>query len=242
MFEQPASSPRTDAGDVQQFGRTIAHLAALAVKGHGETVRLVPNQLNQVKYWRMVVEHDRFTLLSEHVNDFFALGNRSQRLVDDLKRGQRFGSGVQLTQSTVDQHQTRHRLLFFLQTFVSARHHLAHGSEVIDAVDAADNELAVIGFFHAAVFPDHHRSYSLRALNMRNIEALDAAGQFRHAQRVLQRFLNRFCVRLHHPEALVVRLFGVVARQVQQRALLTAQGDDNVNPCGAAALGRDLLG
>ena len=38
-----------------------------------------------------------------------------ERLVDDLERFERFGGGVQLAEAAVDQDETGHRLLFFLQ-------------------------------------------------------------------------------------------------------------------------------
>ena len=77
---------------------------------------------------------------------------------------------------------------------------------------------------------------------MRNVETLDALRQLRQPQRILQRFLNGFGIRLHHPEALVVRLLGVVAGQVEQPTLVPTLRNQNMNPCGAGALARHLLG
>ncbi len=54
-------------------------------------------------------------------------------------------------------------------------------------------------------------------------------GSFRHAQSILQRFLNRLGIRLHHPEALIVRLLGVVAGKIEQRALIAALRHQDVN-------------
>ena len=135
-------------GISQQFGRAVAHLAALAMEGHGKAVGFVANQLHQVQHRRMVIEHDRFIFLPVHVDDFFALGDRRQRLIDDLERFQCLGSGMQLAEAAVDQHQARHCLLFFLQTLVTARDHLAHGGKVVHAIDAANDELAVVGLLH----------------------------------------------------------------------------------------------
>src|SRR5216684_706205 len=57
----------------------------------------------------------------------------------------------------------------------------------------------------------------------------------------MQPFLDRLRVRLHDPEALVVRLLGVVAGQVEKPALVPALRNLDVDPCGSAALARYLL-
>ena len=51
-----------------------------------------------------------------------------------------------------------------------------------------------------------------------------------------------FAIRLHHAEALVVGLLGVVAGQVEQRPLVATLRNQNMNSCGAGALARHLLG
>ncbi|MBZ5653131.1 MAG: exosortase A [Acidobacteriia bacterium] len=61
------------------------------------------------------------------------------------------------------------------------------------------------------------------------------------AKCILQRLLDGFSVRLHHPEALVVRLLGVVAGQIKKPTLLATLRNKNVNSCGTGAP-RRLLG
>ena len=46
---------------------------------------------------------------------------------------------------------------------------------------------------------------------------------------------------LHHAEALVVGLLGVVAGEIDQRALVAALRNKNVHSCGAGALAGQLL-
>ena len=89
--------------------------------------------------------------------------------------------GVQLAEAAVDEDQAGHRLLFFFAAAVAARDHLAHGGEVVDAFDGLDVELAVVGLLHRAVFPHDHGGDGFRALDVRDVEALDAAGQFGRA-------------------------------------------------------------
>ena len=79
-----------------------------------------------------------------------------------------------------------------LQSLVAARDYLAHGSKIVHAFDGADDEFAVVRLLHLAVFPHHHRGHGFRALNVGDVEALDALGQFGQAEGFLQFFLNGF--------------------------------------------------
>ena len=64
---------------------------------------------------------------------------------------------------------------------------------------------------------------------------------FGQAKGVLERFLDCLGVGFHNPEALVIRLLGIVTRQVNQRAFFPALRHENVHPRGAGGLTRDLL-
>ena len=59
-------------------------------------------------------------------------------------------------------------------------------------------------------------------------------GQFRQAQRLLQFFLNLLRVRLEHAKALIVGLLRVIAREVDQRALVAPLRHKNMHACGRA--------
>src|ERR1035438_5815920 len=67
-----------------------------------------------------------------------------------------------------------------------------------------DLEFSLAGLL--AVFPDHHGGDRLRALNVRDVEALDAFGQVGQAERFLQFFLDGPGVGLEHAKALIVGL------------------------------------
>ena len=86
MFEEASRCTLTHAGNFQEFGGAIAHLAALAMEGYGEAVGFVPNQLNQMQYGGVVVERDGVFSLSIDVKNFFAFSDGGERLIDDLKR------------------------------------------------------------------------------------------------------------------------------------------------------------
>jgi hypothetical protein len=143
---------------------------------------------------------------------------------------------VKLAQSAIDQHQRGHGLLLFEQAAIAARDHLAHGGEVVHAGDGFDFELAIGLLVHLAVFPDHQRGHRLRALDVGDVEALDAAGQLGEHERVGQRLLNGLARGLQHAEALNVRLLGVLAGQIDERAFFSALRDGDLDAM-AGALG-----
>ena len=234
MLQQPLPRPRPNAGNVIQFAHAVAHLAAFAVVAHRKAVALITDLLDYMQHRRAPVEHHRIVLLSMHVDDLLALGNRGQRLRRQPDLLQRGGGGVQLPQSAVDQHQRRQRLLVLLQPLVASLHNLAHRGEVVHAADRLHLELAVVSLLHRALFPDDHGGNGLRALDVRDVEALNALWWLGQQQSILQRRLHRRDARLQDSEALVVRLLRVGADQVNQRALLPALRSSDLNLVPAA--------
>ena len=111
MLQQPPGCAFPDAWDLPQFGGAVAHLAPLAMEGDRKAVSFVADQLHQVQYRRVMIERDRFVLLAVDIDNFFTLGDRGQRLVDDLQGFERLGCGMQLAEAAVDQHQAGHLLL-----------------------------------------------------------------------------------------------------------------------------------
>src|SRR5438552_11724059 len=147
--------------NLAQFRCPVANLAALAVEGYSEAMGFVSNKLDQMQHRVVVIECNRIIFLSTDVNNLFALGNRSERLVDDLQRRQRLGGCVKLAQSPIYENQAWHLFslveeLFFLNPFVAARHHLAHGSKIVHTRNGADDELPIVRLLHAAIFPNDH--------------------------------------------------------------------------------------
>src|SRR5260370_32694436 len=99
--------------------------------------------------------------------------------------------------STINPNQARQRFLLLLQPAVAARYGFAHGGEVIvlsaravAAFFAANDEFAVVRFFHSAFFPDHHRSDPIASLDVRTVKALGAARFLRQIERILQRLAD----------------------------------------------------
>src|SRR5436190_24214014 len=126
MFQKAARRALAYAWNLPQLGRTVAYLPALAVEGYRKRMRFVADQLDQMQHRRVMIKDYLFILWPENVNNFFTLGNRRQRLIDDLQSRQSFSSGMKLSQSAVDQDQAGHLFLFFLNAFVAARHHFSH--------------------------------------------------------------------------------------------------------------------
>src|ERR1035438_2570035 len=80
MFEEPSRGRFAHSGDFAEFGRAITDLAPLAMERHSESMGFIADQLNQVEHRGMMVEHDGIVFLPVNVNDFFALGDGSERL------------------------------------------------------------------------------------------------------------------------------------------------------------------
>ncbi len=91
----------------------------------------------------------------------------------------------------------------------------------------ADDEFAVVGLFHAAVFPDDHAGDGVAALNVGNVEAFDAARFVEKIERVLDGFADHFGSGLEDAEALFERVLGVVRNEIEEGALAAAlRGED----------------
>ncbi len=197
--------------------------------GHGEAMAFIANLLHQVKHRRTPIQHDRLILLPIDVDDLLALRDRRQWLQRHANLLQRRICRMQLAQSSIDQNEGRERLLVFLQPLVTALNHLAHAGEVIDARDGLHLKLAVVGLLHRAILPHHHRGHRLSALNMRDVEALDAPRQLLQRQRVLQCLLNRLHPRLQHAKPLIVRLLRVLANQINERTFFASLRRKNLH-------------
>src|SRR6266571_706467 len=175
-----------------------------------------------MEHGRMPVEHHGLVLLAVDVDDLLAFGDGGKRLAGNLQFGQSLGCGVQLAEAAINEHQARHAAAIGGDALVAAGDHLAHGGEIIHPIHRADDEFAIVGFFHLTVFPNYHRSDRLRALYMGDIEALDAPGQVGKGKRVLES-----------------GLLGVVADQINERALFTTLGNQDLD--AALALFREQL-
>jgi len=69
----------------------------------GEAVTLVADELDEMKDRGAAVEDNGLVFVAVEIDDFLALGDGGQRLRGQPERFQRFGSGVELAQATVDE-------------------------------------------------------------------------------------------------------------------------------------------
>ena len=113
-------------------------------------------------------------------------------------------------------------LLFVLEAAIAALDDLAHGGEVVHAGDGLDLEFAIGCLFILPSSQTTMRGDGFRALDVGDVEALDAAGQLGQHERVGERLLNGLARRLEHAEALRVGLLGVLAGEIDERALFAA--------------------
>ena len=114
----------------------------------------------------------------------------------------------------------------------------AHGGEVVDAEDGHDLEFAVGGLVHLAVFPHDQGGYGFRALDVGDVEALDAARKLGEHQGVGEGFLDGLAGGLEDAEALGVGLAGVLAGEIDEGAFFAALGDGDFD-AAADALGEE---
>ena len=105
---------------------------------------------------------------------------------------------------------------------IAALDHLAHRGEIVHAGDGLHLEFAIGRLVHLAVFPHHQRGDGFRALDVRDVEALDAAGKLGQHERVGERLLDGLARRLQHAEALRVGLVGVLAGEIDEGFLVAA--------------------
>src|SRR5260370_38315951 len=164
------------------------------MKGHGKTMGLISDLLNQMQDRRMAFQDDRLIFLAEDVEDFFFLGDARERLIDDLQRVKGLRGGMQLPDSAINQDQARQRFLLLLQPAVAARYGFAHAGEgivlsarAVAAFFAANDEFAVVRLFLSPFFPDPHRSDRIASLVVRNVNALNPVRSLRQLKADLQR-------------------------------------------------------
>ncbi len=132
----------------------------------------------------------------------------------DADFGEGVGGGVELAEAAVDEDEGGEGFFLVEEAAVAALDDFAHGGEVVDAGDGFDLEFAVVGFFHGAVFPDDHGGDGVGALDVGDVEALDALGEFGEGEGVLEGLGDGALGGLEDAEALVVGLLGVLAHQV----------------------------
>ena len=181
-----------------------------------------------------MVEHDGFVLAPEHVENLFFLGDAGHGLIDDFELFERLRRGVQLADSAVDQDQARHRLAFRPAGGGSGarppracwRNRREQAGGFVRAFRhrvAANDEFAVVGLLHSAVFPHDHRSDRVRSLNVRNVEASRCAwaaraGRARIASASAMAFELGFSTR----KRCMKECLRVFLHQLEERVLLPA--------------------
>ena len=234
LAEQLRGGARTDSGDVQQPGTDARGRAAVAVEGDRKAVGFVADLLHQSQDGRVAVEAERIVLLAVHVNGLFALGDAGQRQVDDLEFFEGSGGGVELADAAVNQHQPRKGAVRGLHAGIAALDGFAQAAEVVVAMLTADDELPVGRLEHPAVLPDDQGGHGIGALEMRNVETLDALGGLREAERGFQCFGDGLRAGLLHPEALLEGLPRVALHQIEEGALGAAQGRKDFQPAAGA--------
>ena len=190
----------TDPGNVLQAGVQPLLAAQLLVIRHGKTVRLVAHALQQ-KQGRRVVRKDDRVLAARAVELLVAVPPLAARLVH-LQAALGNADHVQFAQSQFLQNTHRHAQLPLAAVHheqvrqvvlqqrppVAAAQHLQHHAVVVRPVQGTDAVAPVALLVRLTVHEAHHRPHRLRAADVGNVEALDAARQRLQAQALLQVF------------------------------------------------------
>ena len=236
MLDEALASAGAYAGDGVEFGLAVADLAAFTVVGYGEAVGFVTDLLHEMEDGGATVKYDGVVLLSEDIDDFFFFCDAGEGLEGDSDFCEGGVGGVELAEAAIDEDEGGEGFLVVHQAFVAALDDFAHGGEVVVAGDSFDLEFAVIGFLHLAVFPDDHGGDGFGTLDVGDVEALDAAGEFFQGESVLEGFLDGLLVGSHDAETLVVGLAGVLADKIDKGTLVAALGGRDLDAV-AGALG-----
>ena len=180
--------------------------------GDGEAVRLVADALDEVERLAVARQDDRLALaLLEDELELLGEADDGHILVparpaDDLERRR------ELPLAAVDDDEVGQ---FFLgQSDIAARCDLAHREEVVGlALRALDLEAPVVRLLGQAALEDDHRGNRLRALDVRDVEALHAVGHLLEAEVVaeLAHGAHRLLVGLLDARGLVGEVFGRIA-------------------------------
>ncbi len=149
--------------------------ARLPVEADGEAVGLVPDPLDELEHRRGARERHRQAPPPDE-EQFLALGEAGHRLIAQAQLLEGLDRGAQLALAPVDEDEVRQILPLLQETLVPPAHDLAHGSEVVRGPrEALHPELAVVGLLRKPLLEDHHRRHDVGALDIGDVEALDAS-------------------------------------------------------------------
>jgi hypothetical protein len=215
-----------------------------------EAVRFVADPLQQLERGRVAVEDNRLRIARQE-DLLLALRERDHRHTGKVERLHRRQHGRELALASVHDYEVRRgreRVVVLLGRHVApareaAANHLGHRREVVLTVDAADAELAVVRLLRHRVLEDHHRANRRRALQVGDVEALDADRQALQVERLAQ-----LLERLHAAQAALLGLDGirlesdarVLLGELGEPALLATRGRADLHP-RPASLREELL-
>src|SRR4051794_30356591 len=260
VVEQGALPRRPDAGQVVEQGRGHRAVAARAVVGDGEPVRLVAHALKELQRGRVVAEDDRLAPPGDE-DLLDALSERDDRDAARAEALERAHAGAQLARPAVDDDEVRQgrerlvalgivraQVLLRLPLREPPRQDLLHRGEVVGhaVLEAADREPPVVGLLRRAALEDDHRRDGVRSHQVRDVEALDPQRQRVEAELLLQRVQRLdplLAAALGLELLLLERELGVAFGKLEQAALVAALGRAHFDPRApplAEHLGEDL--
>src|ERR1700754_2972102 len=85
VLQQALTRSWPDSRNLIELTHTVAHLAAFAMVTNREAMRFITNLLDHVQHGAAAIKHHGLIFLPVDVDNFFALGDGSQRLRGESK-------------------------------------------------------------------------------------------------------------------------------------------------------------
>ena len=190
-----------------------------------EPVGLVADALDELEHGRRPREGHRL-VPAGHEDQLLALGQAGHGLIAEPQLAQGLRGRGELSPAAVDQHEVGQLLAFLEQPPVAAPHHFAHGGEIVGHVaDAAHAELPVVRFPGLPVLERDHGGDHVRALDVRDVEALDAPRLDLEDEQVLESPKDLQRLRARVAPLQVEGEARVAHHHLEQAHLLAALGD-----------------
>ncbi len=219
-LHQPPAPGLTDAGHAFQKSQGHALRPLLLVERRGKPVGLVAHRLQDPKGRRGLVQQKGVVPAGQE-DLLLLLGKPDDGDLLQAQASKDSAGRAELAFPSVDQDQVGPVQLLVQHPRVAAGNRLADRFEVVDLpVEAADGERAVELPVRPAVGEAHHGGDGVGALQVRDVESLDAAGESGQAQVELQPFQRRG--HLRSARRLGRLLAGVRLRHGQELRMLAA--------------------
>src|SRR5947208_9586613 len=228
-LEEARADRRPHARDRVQHGLQRPSRPELLVVGDREAVGLVADLLERVERGRRRVERERVEALAD-VDLLLLLGERDDGKVVEAEVLQHLEPHVELATAAVDQDEIREWRPLLQRPREPPREDLAERGEVVRSRDGLDPEALVVLLLQAPVFPYDHGADLLRALDVRDVVALDPVGEPGQGERAAQLLEHDLLAVVTGEQVVLERDRRVLLRHRDDLALRPSLGHQELDP------------